>query len=234
MNFEMLKDVEPETPHGASSPSPGEVPEATQGGTDDTDVSGEETEFITEERKPLNRSALMLFVILAIGGAGTYFMYWRTGPATAQAADPAIVSAEATIADFMKGGRNNIALLHKLLEATARIVEQFKDYTNVIQVPLSDLKANPFHFAWFKPAAGEDPEEIAKKKREEQRAAVLKAAQALQLQSVVIRANKKACLISNTLYQEGEAVDGFVIEKISPDTVVVRKDAYRIELKMTK
>lgn len=234
MNFANLKDVDSEEGSRKAS-SPAEVmeegPEGADGSTGD-ETSGEETEFVVEHKKPLNRSMLMLMAILAIGGAGMYFMYWRTGPAKAKAADPAAVQAEVAINDFIKGGRSNVTLLRKLLDGTAKIIDQFRDYTNVVQVPLSELKANPFHFALGKAPAGEDLEEIAKKKREEQRAAVLKAAQGLQLQSVVIRGSRKACMINNTLYQEGEAVDGFLVEKINPNAVVVHKDAFRFELRM--
>jgi hypothetical protein len=222
------------------SASPAEVTDESQvageGGEDGSggeDTSSDEMEFVGEPRKPLNRNMMMLVVILTIGGAGTYFMYWKTGPASAKAADPVAVQAEAAITDFMKGGRNNITLLRKLLDGTAKVIDQFRDYTNVVQVPLSELKSNPFHFALAKQAAGEDAEEAARKKHEEMRAAVLKAAQGLQLQSVVIRGTRKACMINNTLYQEGEAVDGFLVEKISPNAVVVHKESFRFELRMS-
>jgi hypothetical protein len=260
MNFALLKDVEPEDGKGGATgasgaaaaagasenraTAPSEVP--SDSGAENYDGSGEaggenvddgsEGDFVSDEsRKPLNRNAIMLVMILAIGAGGTWFMYQRTGgpsAAKAAAADPAAAAAEAAVTDFMKGGRNNITLLRKLLDGTAKIIDQFRDYTNVMQVPLSDLKSNPFHFALAKAAAEQDPEEIAKKKREEQRAAVLKAAQGLQLQSVVIRGNRKACMVSNSMYQEGEAVNGFLVEKISPNSVVVSRDGFRFELKM--
>jgi hypothetical protein len=253
MNFALLKDIEPEDGKGQGGTSPGasenraaspaEVPTGESGAdsydgssdSSDENVDGE-SEFVADEsRKPLNRNALMLVVILAIGAGGTWFMYQRTaGPSAASAAtaEPSVAAAEAAVSDFMKGGHNNITLLRKLLDGTAKIIDQFRDYTNVMQIPLSDLKSNPFHFALAKAPAEQDPEELAKKKREEQRAAVLKAAQGLQLQSVVIRGNRKACMVSNSMYQEGEAVNGFLVEKISPNSVVVSRDGFRFELKM--
>jgi hypothetical protein len=253
MNFALLKDIEPEEGKGKGgtsaesaenrATSPAEVP--AEGSAENYDGSGEstgestdgsESDFIADEsRKPLNRNMIMLVMFVAIGAGGTWFMYQRTGgpsAASAAAADPAVATAEAAVTDFMKGGRNNITLLRKLLDGTAKIIDQFRDYTNVMQIPLSDLKSNPFHFALAKAAAEQDPAEIAKKKREEQRAEVLKAAQGLQLQSVVIRGNRKACMVSNSMYQEGEAVNGFLVEKISPNSVVVSRDGFRFELKM--
>src|SRR4051812_13742698 len=174
-------------------------------------LSEQDTEFVTAEKKPINQSVLMHFGIIVIGALGMYMMYLRTGPKSAKAADPATASAETAIANFMQGGSKNISLLRSLLENTAKIVEQFKVYPNVAQVPLGDLKGNPFHLASAKANAAEDPAEIAKKKKEEQRLIAQKAVEALQLQTVVIRGNRKACMINNTLYQENETVDIFTV-----------------------
>src|SRR2546426_863445 len=138
MNFANLKDVDAENAPGAASSE-------AQGGNEAEELkealSEEETEFIAAEKKPINQSALMLFAIMLVGGAGMYLMHLKAGP---------------------------------------------------------------------------------------------KAVQTLQLQTVVIRANRKACMINNTMYQEGESVESFTIEKISPSAVIVRSGVYRFELKMAK
>ncbi len=237
MSSFFLNDVESDK--GAAAPSPAavaaEAPEGSGGGNELNDsLSTPEAEFVVAEKKPLNQTAMMLFLIAAIGGAGTYFMYYRSGPASAKAADPAVVKAEATITDFMKVGSQNVSLLRSLLESTARIVEQFKAYPNMTQVPLSDLKANPFHFAAAKVTSEVDLAEVAKKKKEEERVAILKSVQSLQLQTVVIRGDRKAVMINNTMYQEGDSLESFTVEKITAGGVVVKSGAYRFELRMSK
>ena len=231
MSFAIPKDVDSETPPGETNEA---AAESAQVADDHFDESGEESGVITKARKPINRSAVTLFVIIAIGCAGTYFMYLRTGPQSARAADPMLLSAESTIDDFMKGGNSNITLLRRLLDGTAQVVEQFRDYTNVAQVPLSDLKANPFHSMIAKLEPTEDPAEIARVKKEAEKAAIMKTAQAMQLQSIVIRANRKTCMINNAMYQEGDTVDAFSVDKITPNAVIVKSGAYRFELRMTK
>jgi hypothetical protein len=227
MNFANLKDDD--TTQSTTAPTEEAPPshEASDGEMD-------ESELVVTEKKPINRSALTLFAIIAIGSAATYFMHLRTGPQNARAADPTMVTAEATINDFMKGGNSNILLLRRLLEGTAKIVEQFRDYTNVAQVPLSELKANPFQSAIAKPAPVDDSEATARKLREEEHARVVKAVQGLQLQTIVVRANKKACMISNTLVEEGETIGDFTVEKISSGSVVVKSAGYKFELRMAK
>lgn len=230
MNFAMLKDVEPAVEGKAPETTPTTEHEDAGG----MEESGEETDFIAAEKKPINRSALTLFVILAIGSAATYGMHLRTGPRSASAADPATITAEVAIGDFMKGGNGNVVLLRHLLEGTAKVVEQFKDYTNVAQIPLSELKANPFQASVTKPSNIEDSAEVARRKKEEEHSAIVKLVQSLQLQTVVIRANKKACIINNVMYQEGDAIDKFTLVRIDANAVVVKCAGYKFELRMGK
>ena len=84
-------------------------------------------------------------------------------------------------------------------------------------------------------SAGESEKEIAaRKKREEQKLAALSAAQTLKLQSLMSRGSHRMVMINNTMYQEGDSVDGFVIEKISSTSVVVRQTPFRFELTMNR
>jgi hypothetical protein len=62
----------------------------------------------------------------------------------------------------------------------------------------------------------------------------MKASTALQLQSIVHSGSRKACMINNTLYAEGQQVDQFTIEKIEASRVIVKSGAYRFELKMQR
>jgi hypothetical protein len=79
-----------------------------------------------------------------------------------------------------------------------------------------------------------ESETAAKKRREEERQAVLKAVATLNLQSVIHSGTIKSCMINNTLYTEGQQVDDFVIERIDPGAVIVKNGVYRFELRMQK
>jgi hypothetical protein len=226
---------EPENDEGSETPSAqakddaSESPESPESNIE-VPSEEEETEFVAQEKKPANQTALMLFAILLIGGAGIYAMYLRIGVKTARAAS--VADAQATISDFMSKGTTNVSLLRKLLDGTANIVEQFKA-PQVVQVPLGDLKANPFHMASVKVPTGEDAEAAAKKKREDERVVALKAVQALRLQTVVVHGDRKACMINNTLYQEGDTLENFTIERIQPNSVIVKNGPFRFALRMS-
>lgn len=225
MNLSTLNDIDPEK---------NDQPAAPEQDPSLAALEEQDTEFVaTQPKKPMNQTAMMLFAIITIGAGGLWMMYRHVGPQKAAAADPATVTAQATITDFVQRGSSNVSLLRKLLDGTAKIVEQFK-IPNIIQVPLSDLKANPFHFASTKAAPGEDSGEAARKKLEQEKLAIQTAAKSLQLQSLVLRANRKACMINNVLYQEGEVVSGFTIQTISNEGVVVKNGQYRFRLQMSK
>ncbi|MEO6434347.1 MAG: hypothetical protein ABIP55_01110 [Tepidisphaeraceae bacterium] len=197
-------------------------------------LSGGETEFVAgPEVKKSPNQMLYLGLVVALAGAGMYFMYKRQGPETAQAANPDAAKAAQTINEFLSTGPSGIQKMQEMLKDTEKVVQQFQEYPSTNQIPLSELAVNPFQFGTAKSAAASDEDE-AKKKREQEKQAVIKASAALQLQSIIHSGSRKACMINNTLYREGEQVEQFIIEKIEKGRVVVKTGAYRFELKMQK
>lgn len=82
--------------------------------------------------------------------------------------------------------------------------------------------------------AAEGAEDAARQRREAQRQQVLRAVEKLRLSAVLNGAVHRACLINSALVQEGQEVDGFLVEEIAPATVVVRKGAYRFALRISR
>jgi hypothetical protein len=199
------------------------------------DGTGDTAFVATEEKQPIGKGTVAMFVILALAGAGTYFMYLRTGPQSATAAtDP---KAQQVITRYMTDREKNLAGMKKMLRDTETVVKQFLKYPSVQQVPLADLTGNPFRIA----VSGEKTTaslnldaERERKKREEERLAVLHAVNNLQLQSVMSGGARSSCMINNALYTEGQQVEEFTVEKVSPNSVIVRHGTYRFELKMQR
>jgi hypothetical protein len=183
------------------------------------------------------RSTALILVGLVMLGAGTiYFMRMKAGPATAAAATPEASTAQSTINEFLSDGGKNLKLMRDLLRNTEKVVQQFLNYPSTTQIGLDDLKTNPFRFAPPK----KDDDEVARKKKEEEQArlqkektAIAAAVGQLKLQSI-ISGSRPTCMIGNQVYAEGQEVDGFTIEKIRPNGVVVKKATYRFELRMQK
>ena len=196
-------------------------------------AGGSESEFVvSEEKKPATQGLIFLAVLVVIGVGGTYFMYQRQGPSTAIAATPEAQQAEKTINTFLTSGPDGIKMMQTMLKDTEKVVKQFLEYPSLTQVPLSSLQTNPFKSGAEKPADKvDDSEEALARKREEERLAATKASEALKLQSIIYSGSRKACMINNTLYKEGEQIEHFTIEKIEPGRVIVKTGAYRFELK---
>jgi len=198
-----------------------------------TELPADDSTFVVEEKKPMNRSTLVLFGLIVAGVGGTYLMMMRAGPASAAASTTEAQAADKTITQFLSSGSTSMKLMESMLRNTEKVVQQFLSYPSMTQIPLSDLHTNPFRHSVQKPSADKLSEAVTKK-REEERLAALKAVQTLQLQSIMVSESRKAAMINNTLVQEGQQVDEFSVEKINPGAVVVRTGAYRFELKMQK
>ena len=224
-------NMQQEQQDGGSSANGGEA------GSEDLQdaLAGGETEFVaTDEKKPATTQLLYLLLLVAVGGGGMYYMYKRQGPASAQAAStPEAAKAAETIKTFLTSGPSGIKAMQDMLKDTEKVVKQFLEYPSVKQTPLSALSTNPFRFAAKADSPSADAE-AAKKKHEEEKAAAQKAAESLVLQSIIHSGSRKACMINNTLYLEGQQIEQFTIERIEPHRVVVKTGTYKFQLNMQK
>jgi hypothetical protein len=198
------------------------------------EYGGEESGFVASEQVKPKVSAVTLAMmgVIALGAGGVWFMYQKAGgPSTATAASAAeTAQAKKTINSFLDNGGQNVKNMEQMLKDTQRYVQQFLN-PMVKQVPLAELRQNPFR---QKANDGKADDAAAARKREEERQAMLKAVQALQLQSVMYGDTRKACMINNSLYREGQQVDSFTIDKINATSIVVKNGEYRFELKMQR
>jgi hypothetical protein len=188
-----------------------------------------DTSFVsTEKRQPIGTGTLVVGGLIAAAAAMTYFMHLRTGPAKA-AANPATANADATITQFLSNDSQNAERMRQLLKDTEKAVQQFQQQPAKTQVPIENLKTNPFRTE-LTAAKNEEAEKAADKKKKDE---LLQAAAALKVQTIM-SGKRKAAVINGTLRTEGEEVNGFEVEKINADTVIVRKDGSRFSLKMQK
>lgn len=195
---------------------------------------GGESEFVVnaDEKKPVNQQLIYLLVLLLIGGGVMFYMYKRQGPATASAATPEAAKAKQTINSFLSQP-DGIKAMKEMLKNTEKVVEKFNEYPSTKQVPLSELQTNPFRSAKASPktARRNVDAEAAKRKLEAERQAATKAFEALNLQTIIL-GSRKACMINNTLYREGQQVDQFTVEAIEKNHVIVKSGQFQFTLTM--
>lgn len=193
-------------------------------------LNAQDSTFVTDEKKPLSKGTLIMAGILLACGAGTYVMYTRSAPAGAPTA--AAAEAQTTINQFLSQDAGDVTKMKNMLKDTEKVVQQFLESPGKKQVPIEDLQTNPFRVAALESKEAVD-DGSSRRQQEEQRAATLKAAQALSLQ-FIMSGKKKSCMINNAVYREGQNVEGFKVETISPDAVIIRRDDARFELRMKK
>jgi len=196
------------------------------------EVSGDSEVSGSAQKKPqVSRETLGLVGVLLACGGVVAFMYLRNGPQSAGAATLAANNA-AVVDQFLGNGDAHVKMMQKALQHTDALVQEFRSYPSRAQVPLSDLSTNPFRESAVKGDQVEtESEGAAKRRHEQERFDVTKSAEALQLQSV-LHGPRNSCLIDNTLVEQGQQVEGFTVEQIGIDSVIVRKGTYRFELRM--
>jgi ketol-acid reductoisomerase len=191
-----------------------------------------EMEFVTETSSSSARgTGLLLAGLLLAGAAAIYFMHLRAGPGPA-AASAEVASAKKTITEFLSDGGSNLRNMQDLIRNTEQVVQQFSEFPSQNQVALDELQTNPFLFV-REVKVPEDPAKILAAQREQDRAAAKKAAEALRLQSIMT-GNVNTCMINNKLVTEGQECEGFLVEKITASSVIVKRDGFRFELSMRR
>jgi hypothetical protein len=201
-------------------------------------LSEESADFAVEppRRPQMGRGTLLLLGLAVAGLGGTYFMYLRSGPQRADASTVAQAkAADQAIHSFLNGGADGRRMMEHLLHNTQQVVQRFLSYPSATQVPLKDLKGNPFRQLPVAAVAGRQ-QQISRleeqRKQEQARAVMLKSARTLKLQSVFLGTNLKTCVINNTLCREGQRVGDFTVEAIQSGAVILRSGQDRFELKM--
>lgn len=209
---------------GLSQDGTGAIPEMQEEG---------EIAVAPETRKSSNNLVMLLAALVIFGGGGLMFMRMKAGPAKA-AANTEAATAKATINEFLTDGGKNLSAMRELLKNTEKLVQTFLNYPSTNQVKLEDLKTNPFRFSREK---ADDPNAAAQaelKRKEAEKEAIVKAAQQIQIQSTLVSGKMHTCMINSKMYTEGQQVDSFLIEKITPEGIVVKRGEYRFELKMKR
>lgn len=197
-----------------------------------------DAQFVVDQKKSLGTGTFILIGLVLAAAGGTYLMYHRSNAKAAAAATAAPESkqAEQTISQFLSpGNKDNVKQMRDLLDGTQKVVSQFMAESGKKQVPVDQLSTNPFRLNPIQdPAAAEDVSAAtAARLKAERERKVLEAAQALNLQTIML-GRRKACMINNTMYTEGQTVEGFTIETINAQSIILVKGEYRVERKMEK
>ncbi len=178
-------------------------------------------------RLKLDRSTTGLLILVGLASAGLFYMQVRTAPLLALGAEQ--TASEAAIQTFLAAGESNIAKLQQSMKATRATVDQFT------ATPATLAAAKVERDPYAEPAVPRTAPKIEPAiNRDADRNTLLAAAKQINVQSVIIGNGRRACLLNNKLYFEGQSVTDFKIELITQSAVTVSRDGLRFELRLNK
>jgi len=204
----------------------------------DRDIGTRQAKFGLKDTKKV----IVLVCLVIVGGGVVAFQFLQgRGPATAGAsiASPSAVSPSATSAGEID------SVLERLDTTSAdpkqgdmsvvrveQLVREFDGYIRQRQVPLSQLRANPFQVTAAKIEAKSeiDPKEAAATAAEVRRRQVLEAGARLTLGSVLVSGERRFAVVSGKVCSVGDVVCGFQVRQIDPDRVVLACEGETVTL----
>lgn len=210
---------------------------------------GDDGGYVVEQPKSRVGGTTLAFIgLAAIAAGGLWLMRQRAGvtPAVASAAvvDPQQEAARASIQQFLAGGSSEVEQMKNLLADTQAIQDRFIAFSDSKQVPLEELKTNPF---WHEAAEEDTTDDDASQDwKEEER--VARAQEQLRLEqqrliatdagslklATIILGSRPSCIINGTICRVGSTIDKFTVVGIRADEVDVRRDGYEFTLKLNK
>ncbi len=223
------------------------------------DLSGAAEEQVFDERElglavgpnrlkaSLSRANLVLFGLFLAGVALVAFMSLRKGPQSTTAAEQqAEKNAHSAIDRFLQSqspaagptapaAQGRSGGLGKFMEDTRGLVEMFFNFTSKKQVPLEDLKTNPFRFASAKPEA--DPKSVQEQQAAEARAKLVETVKAdfarLKLQTIVNGPAGKTAMINSSVVKVGDTISQFKVVDIRPRQVLLTREDIEFTLEIS-
>ena len=205
-------------------------------------AGGDDGQYVVpEEKQRVSRTTIAFAGMAVLAGAGLFLMKQRAGgPATAAgnelvATSPDATAARQSIQTFLAGGAAEVNQVRDMLADTEAIRDRFGQLSRDRQVPLGELKTNPF---WREDAEsvdqaiveGETDEAYARrlatererlrKEGEQQLAADAKK---LDLGTVLL-GSRPTCQINGQFCRVGDTVgDDLTIADIRREGIVVKR-----------
>lgn len=223
--------------------SPGEPAAGTDGASFAAQLAGggAGAEFVLPApKKSLSKGTIIFVVVAALAAGGLWWMKQRTGgPAPAEAADAGVDAARASIQQFLAGGSGSVSEMKTLLADSENITDKFASFNENRQVPLEELKTNPFYheIPLDDSATLEAPRlDLSRQQQEARRIEMERlsnAAAQLQVQTIFFGRNPTA-MIGGKICQVGQQIGEFKVTAIRADAVELGAGAHRFELKLKR
>lgn len=214
----------------------GEIPAETAAGNakQNGNVPPREQDFFTvaSHGRAVRKSTTVLIVLFVAGVICLWFMIKKSTPKAAAAvedANSADIQIETAIARLT-------GIKSEMFSSMDEIVNKFYEFSDVLQVEVSELAKNPFQLELFlsqlESETGEEMTEIdAEAFWREQ---IKQKAEEMQLDSIMQSDNGKCCMINNKILYVGDTIDEYTIEQISETFVKLKSRGIEVVLSLSK
>lgn len=221
---------------GASTSAPAEE----DGSNFAAQLAGGGGEFIvpTQTSRKISAGTIGFLLVAVIAGSALWYMKQRTGgPTPAEAADPSVTAARQSIQQFLAGGSGSVTEMKTMLADSEKITEKFSTYSENRQVPLEELKTNPFYHET--PDAEETPLptpriDLSRQQQEAERfesERLAGEAAKFTVQSIFFGRNPTA-MVNGKIVQVGQQLGEFTITAMRADAVEIKANGRTFELKL--
>jgi len=206
-----------------------------RGAKGDGTGKSQDMEYLTvaTHKKRVRKSTTLLAILFIIGLLCLWFMIKKSSPETASAADVRTEESkfEAAIAR-LTGAKS------EMFSGMDEIVKKFYEFSDVLQVHVTELVKNPFELETFldslrkktdtEKKAPEIDTEIVWRQQIRQRG------NDMQLLSIMQSDQGNCCMIDNKILYEGDLIGDFKISRIGDTFVELESDGVEIVLKLSE
>ena len=192
-----------------------------------------EQDFLTvaTKGKDVRRSTTILGVLFIIGLICLGLMIKKSAPKAAVAQNN--ISTEELQIETAIAKLTGIKT--EMFSRMDEIVNKFYEFSNVIQIDVSELVKNPFELETFLANLKDNDDdtspidaEMILKEQIRQKAKDMKLYSTMQSEKGV------CCMIDNKILYEGDIIEDFTVKKITDDKVILAIESIEITLKISK
>lgn len=201
-----MREQEPKNASARPAPGPG-----SPGGAGE--ASGSQ-EFLTvaANSQSLRRSTIMVAVLVGIGLVSLLLMIRRSAPQTASARETANDQKIESAISRITGSRAEMA------GRMDEIVKKFYEFSDVVQVKVSELAKNPFEAE----GTAKDPPVVFDNSMDRAELLRLQRLRSLKLVSIMRTGGQgPCCMINDQILQQGDIIEGFKIVEIGNNSVTL-------------
>ena len=186
---------------------------------------------VAEHGKRTRKSTAVLAVLFIIGLLCLWFMIKKSTPQAASAATDQTEGAQIEAAITRLTGVKS-----EVFGRMDEIVRKFYEFSDVLQVQVSELVKNPFKLELFLEGVKEEPEaarmvpEIDVEKLWRQQ--IQQKAKGLELSGIMQTGRGNCCMIGSDILYEGDSVEGFKVRQIGDSFVKLEWEPKRDEKRL--